>query len=130
VAFTLPTFNLLCDIYTGPWIGKALRLTGIQCNLALGRRVATPSDLPNNSPIQQTPVLLLPPSTDVRDGSCASGFDVVEVPRLSGRWYAVQVADDIGKGFPNEHRYAVLVKACQRNDSVLFPGLFWPTPIP
>lgn len=129
--FSPPTFNLLCNIYTGPWIGKLLRVGLCPCNLALGRRVqlnfSFDPDVVNTAP---GPNLLLPPGTDVRDRSNASGWDVVEVPAGTGRWYAVSVADDVGKGFANEYRIAVIGKISEGVDSFLFPGLWWPTPIP
>jgi hypothetical protein len=62
-------------------------------------------------------ILLLPALTDVRpalptDPTDPSGgvtiSDQVEVPKGSGRIYVVLSADDIGKGFPNEHRAALI----------------------
>lgn len=54
--------------------------------------------------------LLLPPITDIRGMQDVSGFvDVVEVPQGTGRWYGVAVVDDVGKGYPNEHRTALLL---------------------
>jgi hypothetical protein len=108
-----------------------LRYISVPCNLALGRRIQQAgNDYTNQLYGGAAPSLLLPPGTDIRDDSCVSGRDVVEVPAASGRWYFVSLVDDVGKGFPNEYRIASIGKACQRIDPVLFPGLFWPTPIP
>lgn len=131
MAFTLPTFNLLCNIYTGPWVTKVLRIANQPCNLALGRRIsALPVEIGPDTSAGLTPTLLLPALVDIRDLGCASGYDLVEVPQGTGRWYFVMVVDDIGKGFANEHRYAQLQKAVDRNSTVDFPGAVWPTPIP
>jgi hypothetical protein len=66
--------------------------------------------------------LLLPPGSDIRDGLTSTGYDAVEVPSGSGRYYTVIFVDDVGKGFPNEYRMAFLVKSDVNGD--------WPTPIP
>jgi hypothetical protein len=73
----------------------------------------------------------VPKGSDVRDGSCALLNDFVEVPQGSGRWYVVMNVDDVGKGFPNEFRYATIGKIFQgASGSGSFTGLFWPAPIP
>jgi hypothetical protein len=64
--------------------------------------------------------LLVPKKTAIMDRQGpGSATHFVEAPKGTGRWYEVIMVDDIGKGFPNEHRYAVLVKY----------GV-WPDPIP
>ncbi len=131
MAFTLPDFNLTCDIYTGPWLTKVLRVSS-SCNLAIGRRVSYFStDWGAGAPATHgLPTLLFPPGTDVRDGSCNGVQDVVEVPSGSGRWYQVLGVDDSGKGFSNEHRWAHVSKIYSQMNPIAFPGLQWPTPIP
>ncbi len=47
------------------------------------------------------------------------GADVVEAPAGSGRLYTVSYVNDSGAGFPNEHRFAVVIKAVP-----------WPAPLP
>jgi hypothetical protein len=130
MAFTLPDFNLAVDIYTGPFLTRVLRVS-VLGNLAWGRRVAPFAEFyfGANPIAQQQMTLLLPPATDVRDIHCAGQCDLVEVPSGSGRWYVVGQVDDIGKGFPNEHRAAVVTKVSQLVDGAAFAGLFWPTPI-
>lgn len=130
MAFTLPVFNLTCNIYTGPWLTKAFRLSS-PCNLARGRRVAQSegpvlggSDLENMSM-----TVLLPPLTDIRDITIAGPGDVVEVPAGSGRWYGVVIVDDVGKGFANEHRFACIAKLSEIFGPA-YAGADWPRPIP
>jgi len=131
MAFSPPTFNLQCDIYTGPWIAKVLRIPFLPCNLAWGRR--SPYNFaPGRDDVELggCSTLLVPLGSDVRDASTATGYDVIEVPRLSGRWYYASVVDDVGKGFDNEYRIVVMGKACAATSPIVFPGVFWPTPIP
>jgi hypothetical protein len=119
--FVLPVFNLSVKINrassgtAGP--GDVVTVG----NLAWGRRVnaAQPFASTTGFAAGTSPVLLLPPHTDIRDPFTASGADYVEVPSGSGRWYRVYYVDDIGKGFGNEHRAAMLVKQT-----------IWPAPIP
>jgi hypothetical protein len=126
MAFTLPTFNLTAAIRTNAATTGAPRLL-TPCNLAYSRRIANQlvSAVVSIPPGGFNPAiyLLLPAGTDVRDGLNSSGADGVEVPAGSGRFYVVTAVDDAGKGFPNEHRVAVLSKT----GNVLG---FWPTPIP
>jgi len=132
MAFTLPEFPLTVHVYNGPWIGKTFRLS-TPANLAVGRRVVTDAQFRNvwadtyNGLVN----LLFPPGTDVRDTNCnIPNNDIVEVPAGSGRWYALAYVDDLGKGFPNEHRYAFAYKISEHLDVTRYPGLFWPSPIP
>lgn len=121
MAFSLPTFNLSCNIWraTNP-IGNPPDNVSV-CNLAWGKRVST-SLLggPRVSVVLMT--LLLPPGTDIRDASTQALQDLVEVPAGSGRIYIVLGVDDIGKGFANEHRAAVIGKDTTYG--------YWPSPIP
>lgn len=131
MAFTAPTFNLLCDVYTGPWLTKVLRISGLPCNLAMGRRVQQLWAVGFNAPEgAAAPNLLVPALSDVRDQICGGDSDLVEVPAGSGRWYVVALVDDVGKGFDNEYRLCALQKIGQAMSPGNFPGLFWPTPIP
>jgi hypothetical protein len=133
MSFSLPTFNLLCNIFTGPWPVGPPRAMPL-CNLALGRRVTGNYQGGATSvPIYlgYSPLLLLPPATDIRDGSCGVVPDYVEVPAGTGRFYQVGWVDDIGKGFANEHRYAAIFKVFQNvAGGGSFPGFYWPTPMP
>lgn len=122
---------ILCNIYTGPWATKALRLAGVACNLALGKRISQSlAALPAAFTITNDAQLLLFKGTDIRDAGNASGYDVVEAPAGTGRFYWVLSVDDAGRGFANEHRVAFVQKAVAANNPVAFAGSFWPTPIP
>jgi hypothetical protein len=84
----------------------------------------------------QTPTLLLPKLADVRPPIITGGQwgDCVEVPAGSLRYYAVLQVDDIGKGFANEHRFAILVPLTGRIN-VVFGASWgqppdWPQPVP
>lgn len=122
MAFILPTFNLQADVFTWQatptWAGP--RLT-VDCQLrAPGMSNAGISVAPiGTGPVM---IMLVPALTDIRDYYTTPGNhpDYIEVPPGSGRRYAVQICDDVGKGFPNEHRYATLIK---------FSNI-WPIPMP
>jgi hypothetical protein len=77
-----------------------------------------------------TPVLLLAAFVDVRDSSCGGQMDVIEVPAGTGRWYLATLVDDIGKGFPNEHRAVSLYKIWNFAGNGAGLTAPWPTPIP
>lgn len=107
--YTIPTFNLTCNLWTGGNPVGPPRLSPV-CNLAWGRRVnvaSTGGTTTLGIPLV-TMSLLLPALTDVRGPFGPSGEDACEVPAGSGRLYHVVWVDDIGKGFANEHRCAVL----------------------
>jgi hypothetical protein len=120
MAFTVPTFNLTCNIYSNTTTWPAVpRLTAV-CNLAVGSKIRQ-----NFSALHAwTVFLLLPKLTDIRGPVNASpGADVVECPAGSGRTYSVLSVEDVGKGFPNEYRCAMML-------ANPIGAHFWPTPIP
>jgi hypothetical protein len=132
MAFVLPTFNLSCDIYNGPWVGKTLRLS-VMGNLAFGRRVQQGPGTwfePPAGPTTMPVVLLLPPLTDVRGKLLVPEGDIVEAPAGSNRWYVVESVEDIGKGFANEHRGAVITQISFLMDPVGYAGCVWTIPMP
>jgi hypothetical protein len=131
MAFTVPTFNLLCNVYTGPWVSKVLRIPDLPCNLAIGRRVQQEIQAFGPGAFgASSPCLLVPALTDIRDLSCVDVSDIIECPSGSGRWYGVTIVDDMAKGFSNEYRLVGLTKACNNNSDVEFAGVYWPVPIP
>jgi hypothetical protein len=132
VAFTLPVFPLTCNVWDGPNPPAGAPRLVTPGNLSFGRRVFPSAPNFNNfDTTAASASLLVPPGTDIRDASCgaAAGGDVIEVPAGTGRFYYAIYVDDLGKGFPNEHRVALLVKACSAVFSH-FAGVDWPTPIP
>jgi hypothetical protein len=130
MAYTLPTFNLRVNVYR--WNGSGYTyFATYDCNLAMGRRTSQYSSA--MEPGDQgglTPSLLLPPLTDIQDNSTGSHADVAECPAGTRRWYNVSCVDDIGKGFPNEHRIATLAKGGWFGDWITFGFTPWPSPIP
>jgi len=130
MAFTLPDFNLACDVYRGPWATKVLALSGVACNLAFSRRAQLPTALQVNNEWSPIMSLLVPAGTDIRSLVNAGVEDVIECPAGSGRWYQVGGVDDIGKGFPNEHRCALLFQISFAMLGSPYAGLAWPAPMP
>lgn len=121
MAYIIPPMPLTCGVFDDTGIVPVLRLT-CPCNLSMGVRTLTGASGGTSTigVVFSTPYLLLPALTDIRDiYSSPLAADSVEVPSGSGRFYTVVQVDDFGKGFANEHRFAVLVK--------LPP---WPVPIP
>lgn len=117
MSFSLPTFNLVCNLFSQAAPPPAPPRISPVCNLAYGRRV---SDQFHAASLMYAQ-LLLPSLTDVR--SLVTGQrDIVEVPAGSGRFYLVNTVEDLGKGFANEHRLAVIQQTAAFGN--------WPIPIP
>lgn len=114
-SYTIPTFNLLINIWRGTTpITNPPDVTTMG-NLAWGNRInnmtsrtytgGTPTVTHNSAAM----TLLLPKLTDIRGLIPAFGQgDTVEAPAGSGRYYTTLYVDDIGKGFANEHRAAII----------------------
>lgn len=123
MAFVLPTFNTTCNIWhLSINVAAPPDEVDIPCQL----RAPSASYIGLLQPSASQVVcmcILLPPLTDIRDLNIGGGTstDTVEVPAGTGRYYRVSNVDDIAKGFPNEHRFAILFKVL---------ALPWPTPIP
>lgn len=132
MAFSVPTFNLVCEVWSGPWLAKSFRFSS-PCNLAFGRRVQQQFldfDTPELVVGTFQMALLLPALTDLRDRNQGFDNDVIEVPVGSGRWYGLNSYDDVGKGFDNEYRLALVTKISQAMDATKYAGLDWPFPCP
>lgn len=121
--YTIPTFNLNVNIWR---VGNDVQanapdVTSVGC-LVNGRSGGFPipainfgtaaSMLTEATKLGQFMSLLLPKLTDVRgtQGGAGNLGDAVEVPAGSGRFYLAQWVDDVGKGFQNEHREAMLIQ--------------------
>jgi hypothetical protein len=134
-AYDIPDFALPVNIYSGPWLTKVLRLS-LDGNLSIGRRIyqsgfgADPGFGVHQLEACPGPILLLPAGTDIRTPAQADTYDIVEAPAGSGRWYKVRGVDDVGKGYANEFRFAILAKIYQTWDPVEYAGCFWPIPMP
>jgi hypothetical protein len=128
MAYVVPNFNLLCNIWDGfnpgfpaPPVGPP-RLSNQVCALVLGRRVNVASTGGTGSPgiPLQAMNLLLPALTDIRGPQSAISSSAAECPAGSGRFYGVYFVDDIGKGYANEHRTACILAIAGS----------WPDPYP
>lgn len=119
--YHLPVFNLTVNIWRNQSdVGVHPPDVVTLGNLAWGRRVNVPAV--GAADAYGVMTLLLPALTDIRDNPLSpANADFVEVPAGSGRIYGVIVVDDMGKGFANEHRAAVIQKTS---------GFPWPNPIP
>jgi hypothetical protein len=110
--YVIPTFNLLANIWHDPHI-PMIDPPDLQvaCNLSWGKRTQiVPTQLVAVLEATGQILLLLPATTDIRDSAGGTRPDVTEVPAGSGRTYICTFVDDIGKGFANEHRAAIMVK--------------------
>lgn len=115
MAYVLPTFNLTANIWRQALNPSTAPPTlTAPCALVYGRRtqlvIPQTTVLPNKwqavGPYMMTMDLLFPAVTDVRGSQDTAGPDNIECPAGTGRYYHVLTVDDIGKGWPNEHRIA------------------------
>lgn len=124
MAFTVPSFPLSVQIWSNgvnPVLNPPRLIT--VGNLAYGKRVTTQYwDWAASGAPGVFSLLLLPALVDVRDVFSPGGVDTIEVVAGSGRFYLVDLVDDAGKGFSNEHRFAVMHKTDTWGT--------WPIPIP
>lgn len=117
MAFRVPTLNILCNIGTPPIPNVPgipafpSRLRDVPCQLSQGRRSRSFSTGGTTTPgvPVQTCQLAVAKLTDIRGPQDTVSFDMVEVPVGTGRWYTVYFVDDVGRGFPNEHRVAGII---------------------
>jgi hypothetical protein len=114
MAFALPNFNLQVNIYrhgNRPPSAPDLTVTGA---LLFPRSVAYYLCTFSEPGVQTVQCnlgmfLLLPKGTDIRSQNAPAGRDYAEVPAGSGRYYAVYMVDDVGKGYATEYRRAIVV---------------------
>jgi hypothetical protein len=133
--FNTPDFNLTAAVYrmTVPYdFATKVFSADLPCQLrGFGQH---PKDvtilLVSSVAIWGEIYVLFPQGSDVRDISCGSGSDLLEVPAGSGRWYLVVYVDDVAKGFTNEYRSASVIKIFGDDGASFrhFPP--WPAPIP
>ena len=120
MAYTLPTFNLVVNLWHSGHVPPAAPDLVTVGNLTPGRREITPYVLePGGAALEANMYLLLPAGTDIRDAKGGTGNDLAEVPAGSGRFYTVKFVDDVAFGFANEHRVAQLAG-----------NTGWPVPFP
>jgi hypothetical protein len=113
MAYVIPNFNLLCNIQSYALFPIGWRIINQPCALVFGRRTNTGAGWGDDTtyPGEYIMSLLLPALTDIRGPQDTISLDVVECPAGSGRLYQVCGVDDIGKGYPNEHRSAAMFAA-------------------
>jgi hypothetical protein len=129
--FRLPTFNLVANVWrlAGTGGNYAAPDVVVACNLSLGERMNITKPVLAGQPTPaQLMWLLVPKLADVRSNFNGAQPDLVEVPAGSKRFYEVDWVDDIGKGFLNEHRAAVL-RFFTAGNTTLAGGPF-PVPVP
>jgi hypothetical protein len=127
VAYRLPSFNVDAAIWHQPNKPPAAPDLTVKGNLSPGKvtGIWTPANVgvANNQGLMW---LRLPAGTDVRDEGAAAGADTVEVPKGSRRYYSPVWVDDIGLGFANEHRFAMLGRI--NPWPIPYPGGLGPNP--
>lgn len=120
--FRVPRFNLVARVWHGtPAIPPAAAPDlSPQCQLVWDRAADIPF-VRSSTPFRLGHVMKVrfPARTDVRDQNSTTNADVVEVPSGSGRFYLVFWVDDVGRGFANEYRQAMVMAIAP-----------WPTPDP
>ena len=135
MAFRIPTFNLLVNLWTAPTLKTAAPTRTFMANLSRGERetVLEPAYLIGYYSFRNAMQLLCPAGTDIYPNEPGAFADLVEVPAGSGRYYCVLCVDDVGKGFANEYRIAWIL--AYSTDIAHFSGNPWgatvfPRPIP
>jgi hypothetical protein len=118
----LPNLPLLCRVWRGESdINGDPDIDDLKCQLVfLQTEVSTAQFVDLESPVFLH--LFVAKGTDLRTWINWATNDRVEVPKLSGRFYTVEMVDDVAKGFPNEFRCAVLRQNPARGQ--------WPAPMP
>lgn len=112
MAFNAPTMNLAVNI----WHGQPVPPAGPPNVVTVGnlRPLYTGNVVVQMlaASVRYCSTLALPKGTDVRPrGGLTDGFhtaDVLEVPAASGRYYICEEVEDVGKGFANEYRGAII----------------------
>lgn len=105
----VPTFNLTCNVWFGNTIFPtfaAPSLAGLPCQLKPGDFVFSPFNF-------NAMYLCVPARTNIhwnRSGF-PFGSDGVECPAGSGHYYRVAYVNDVGRGFSNEYRFALISDA-------------------
>ena len=124
MSYVLPEFNLAVNIWHWPTIPPAPPDLVTIGNLAFSRRVHNvTSNTPPFGAGTSASYLLVPALTDVRNGINGHAQpDALEIPAGSGRYYLAGAIEDVGKGFPNEHRVIFAVQTIDFGP--------WPVPIP
>ena len=109
MSYKPPVLNLKCNVWAiSPGVPPHLpagapRIANLDCQLCWGRV----NELSEES-AGLSMHLKVPAGTDIRGLYQNNVPDVVEVPAGTGRTYLVLYVDDVGRGFSNEYRQAVI----------------------
>lgn len=114
MAYNPPSFNLTADIYDlADWPSGSPRLTSISCQWRGVGKAASIYNAVSVTSFSVPTEILFPAGTDVRSlfESATSSYDIIKL-YMGGSFRPFRVLDvyDIGKGFTNEYRVAVVVK--------------------
>ena len=124
MSFSVPTFNLATNIWHAPIIPPAAPSLMVTANLQYARHDKVEIFNGQDGSIMY---LLVPKLTDIRGLWEGIESDVIECPAGSSRFYYILQVDDVGKGFPNEYRIAIME---QVTDPFGAFGIPFPIPLP
>lgn len=131
MGFRPPAFPLTASVWHNGGVGGAYATPDLvlTVNLSPGRRVLVAQALVSSP--GQTPwfvELLAPMRSDIRAAWNGGVSDLVEVPAGTGRFYVVYAVDDVGRGFLNEYRLALV--NYQPSGTAVFGAGLHPAPVP
>ena len=124
MSFAVPTFNLLTNIWHSTTNPPAAPSLVVDANLQYARHDKVEIF---NGQAGSVMYLLTPKLTDIRGVWEGIPSDIVECPAGTSRFYFVLQVDDVGKGFPNEYRIAIME---QITDTLGQFGIPFPVPLP
>lgn len=121
--FTVPSMPLTCRVFHGK-AGGPFPLTNPDLTPPCQLRFPGLRSAVSGTATKITDMLIIvPKGTDIRGPSFGIQADAIECPAGSGRYYVVQMVDDVAKGFSNEYRFALVT---WQNNS----ANGWPVPLP
>jgi len=110
-SFNLPQFNLEVGIFTSNSYDDGPNISTVGCL----RRYPSQNNMEQGGSNSQNDYrwmmeILLPALTDVRPPCLNAGLNTfIECPLGARRFYRVLAVDDIAKGYPNEHRFCLVI---------------------
>lgn len=101
MAFTLPIFNLVCNLWRPPATTSDPPTSSPDCQLYYPSRSTLPIEVPSADDFSPAAWIRFPWGTDVRVG------DILEVAAADGYFYEVRFVDRMHRGFANQYIFAV-----------------------
>jgi len=101
VSFTLPTFNLVCNLWRAPDTPSDPPTSTPDCQLYYPSRSTLPLEVSDDEIYSPAAWIRFPWGTDVLVG------DILEVAQGDGYFYEVRFTDRMHRGFPNQYLFAV-----------------------